>query len=172
MIDALSPCLIDAKTGEITDTLYSRASDSELKNLQQQGWNFNWSDKSLSSSEIYRIIVRGNQQIQGLIAIIAVPNDKAVYVEIVESAPHNIGVNKHYQGVGGHLFAVAAKRSVELGYDGFLYFDAKNIELVEHYQSALGAVYIGQVNGLSYRMVIDEEAAKMLIGAYTLQEEA
>ena len=46
------------------------------------------------------------------------------------------------------------------------------MELVEHYQSALGAIYIGHVNGLSYRMVIDDEAAKMLIGAYTLQEEA
>ena len=36
-------------------------------------------------------------------------------VDIVETAPHNYGHNGKYEGVGGHLFAIACKVSMESG---------------------------------------------------------
>jgi hypothetical protein len=167
-IDKFSPCLENAKTGEIIETFFSKADFTELKSLQKKGWNFNWTSKQLNNCEIYKLNITGDRQIHGLVAIQDFPKDKAVYVNIAESAPHNLGKSKQYNGVGGHLFAIAAKRSIDLGYDGFLFMDAKNMKLVEHYKKSLGAAFIGMPH--QYRMAIDEKAAKKLIEKYTLQE--
>lgn len=97
------------------------------------------------------------------------PNDYAVYLKLAESALHNMGNNKLYEGVGRHLFAIAAQISVDNGYGGFIYFEAKNIELVQHYQEAFGGKLIGGVH--QYRMIIDEDSAEELLMKYTLKGE-
>ena len=167
-IDIFSPCLENAKTGEIVETFYSRADKKEITGLQKKGWNFNWTSKQFKDAEIYKIKIKNDNRIQGLIAIQDYPQDKAVYVHIAESAPFNLGKSQQYKGVGGHLFAIAVKRSIDLGYDGFVYMDAKNPKLVKHYTNKLGAKFLGRFH--QYRMYVDEKAAKELLKHYTLQE--
>lgn len=164
-IDRFTPCLVETSSGEIVDTQYSLATTEDLK---ISGWNFNWSDSDLRNSEVYKLTLKGDNKIQGLIALNDFKKDNAVYVKLAESAPHNIGKNKKYDGVGGHLFAIAIKKSIERGYGGFVFMDAKNIELVEHYHKTLGAVHIGGVH--PYRMYIDEDNAQKILDYYTLEE--
>lgn len=166
-IDKFTPCLENAKSGEIVQTSFSLVSKNELVKLK--GWSFNWSDTSLNETKIYKLTVNGDSDIQGLVALKKFEKDKAVYINIVESAPHNLGKNKKYIGVGGHLYAIAVQKSLESGYGGFVFMDAKNEELVEHYKKTLGAVLLGRPH--QYRMIIDEENAKKLIDIYTLKEE-
>lgn len=165
IIDKFTPCLEDAKTGNILETIYSLASKSELENLK--GWKFNWLSDDLKNAEIYKLQIKGYPDIQGLVALTRFERDKAVYVDIAESAPHNFGENKKYNGVGGHLFAIAAHRSKELGYGGFVFMDAKNKDLVEHYRNTLSATLLGMPH--PYRMYIDEDAADTLLKIYTLE---
>lgn len=164
-IDKFTPCLIETSGGKIVDTQYSLATSEDIKTT---GWNFKWSDKDLRNSEIYKLTLKDDTKIQGLVALNDFKKDNAVYVKLVESAPHNIGKNKKYNGVGGHLFAIAIKKSIERGYGGFIFMDAKNIELVEHYRRMLGAVHIGGAH--PYRMFIDEDNAKKILDYYTLEE--
>lgn len=164
-IDRFTPCLVETSSGEIVDTQYSLATTEDLKT---SGWNFNWSDSDLRNSEVYKLTLKGDNKIQGLVALNDFKKDNAVYVKLAESAPHNIGKNKKYDGVGGHLFAIAIKKSIERGYGGFVFMDAKNIELVEHYHKTLGAVHIGGVH--PYRMYIDEDNAQKILDYYTLEE--
>lgn len=166
-IDKFTPCLENAKTGEILETTYSLANDSELRQLK--GWNFNWVSKDLKDAEIYKLQIKGDFDIQGLVALTKFERDKAIYVNIAESAPHNLGNNKLYNGVGGHLFAIAAQYSKELGYGGFVFMDAKNVGLVKHYRNTLGAQLLGIPH--QYRMFIDEDAAEDLLEIYTLNKE-
>ncbi|MGN1417427.1 MAG: hypothetical protein ACI4XF_11310 [Oscillospiraceae bacterium] len=166
-IDKLTPCLENVKSGEIVDTAFSVVSVQELKALH--GWKFRWSSAELHGCDIYKLTVNGDERIQGLVAVKDVPRDKAVYVKIAESAPHNMGKEKEYAGVGGHLFAIAVLRSFELGYDGFIYMDAKNLRLVSHYAKTLGAIFIG--NPHPFRMAVDEEAAKRLIEFYNFRRD-
>lgn len=166
-IDKFTPCLENTKTGKIEKTMYKLAKKEELKKLQ--GWNFDWTDSSLDNSEIYKLTLKNDDVIQGLVAFSNFKRDRAIYIDIVESAPHNMGSNKKYNGVGGHLYAIAAQKSVEKGYGGFLFMDAKNAELVKHYSDTLGAVLIGRPH--PYRMIIDEEAASKLLEIYTLEGE-
>jgi hypothetical protein len=111
-IDLFTPCLIETITGAEVDTEYALANDDELKGLKKQSWNFNWTANDLADCDIYKLTVAGDTQIQGLIALKDSIQDKAVYVKIVESAPTNIGENGQYKGIGGHLFAIAAKVSI------------------------------------------------------------
>lgn len=164
-IDKLTPCLEKISTGKIVNTFYSRASESELKNLLE--WNFKWSEIPQNKFEIFKLNVENDDRIQGLIAIANVVPDKAVYVKIAESAPHNLGNAKEYLGVGGHLFAIAVSRSLELGYGGFIYMDAKNLKLVEHYSKILGASLIGSPH--PFRMAVDEQAAARLVEYYNFR---
>lgn len=164
-IDKFTPCLVEAESGKIVDTQYSLATKEELNS---NGWNFNWQDEDLEKSKIYKLTLKGDNEIQGLVAVEDNKSNYSVYLKLAESAPHNIGKNKKYEGVGGHLFAIAAQKSVENGYGGFMYFEAKNSELVEHYTKMFGAEKIGGVH--QYRMIIDEYSAQELLKKYTLTE--
>lgn len=166
-IDGFTPCLERTSDSVIVDTSYSAAILTELVTLKD--WQFRWKLLDTKGIEIYKLNVADDDRIQGLVAIQNVPSDKAVYVKIAESAPHNIGKNKEYKGVGGHLFAIAIQRSIELGNDGFVYMDAKNLRLVSHYSKTLGATFIGTPH--PYRMAIDEITAKQIISFYNFREE-
>ena len=168
-IDRFTPCLIEKSTGKIINTRYTVATKNELESLKKQGWNFDWTAEDLKDTTVYKLTIDNDHEIQGLVALKDMPNDYSVYLKLAESALHNIGNNKSYEGVGGHLFAIAAQTSVDKGYGGFIYFEAKNIELVQHYQEAFGGKLIGGVH--QYRMIIDEDAAKELLSKYTLKGE-
>lgn len=165
-IDKFTPCLRDAKTGEIIETAHSLATAEELKGLKKRSWKFNWSAPSLRSSKIYKLLKKGDTEIQGLVAIEEDGRNSAFHLSLAESAPHNLGTGKQYEGVGGHLFAIAVQKSIDAGYGGFIYFEAKNMELVKHYEEKFGAALVGMPH--QYSMVIDEEAAARLVKAYTL----
>lgn len=167
IIDKFTSCLEETQSGKIVSTSYSLATPKELSSLK--GWNFDWTDKSLNNSKVYKLIADGSDEIQGLVALTDFKRNSAIYVSLAESAPHNIGKQKQYNGVGGHLFAIAVQKSVDCGYGGYVFMDAKNAELVEHYKKTLGALFLGRPH--PYRMIIDEENAMKLLSIYTLKGE-
>ena len=76
---------------------------------------------------------------------------------------HDFGKQK-YSGVGGHLFAIAADKSIQWGYDGMMYGYAANEALLKHYVETLHAEFIGIAH--QYHFIIDEAAAKRLLEVY------
>ncbi len=165
VIDKFTPCLEDTQTGELVSTVYKKVNEEELSGLK--GWSFNWRGQDLAETEIYKLCLSDDDTIQGLVAVTDCKRDMAVYVNLAESAPHNLGEGKRFSGVGGHLFAIAAQISLEKNYGGFLFMDAKNAELVKHYSQTLGAVLLGRPH--PYRMFIDEESAARLLDTYTFE---
>ena len=100
-------------------------------------------------------------------------NEKGMAVEViyVESAGHSnanllrqTGGQKRYIGIAKALFAYAAKISVDAGFGGVLFFQAKTSELRTYYIKTFGAVPLGQYD--PFRMIIWEDAAKQLISEY------
>ena len=166
LIDKLTPCLEEVATGNLIQTTFSLATSADIKGLDNKGWLFDWKDEELKYCNVYKLQLKDDDVIQGFVAAEVVPG--AVYVHIVEAAPHNQPPNKKYAGVGGHLFAIAVKLSLANGFGGYVYFDAKNQELVNHYSETLNAQLLG-ARIHEYRMVIHEDDAQKLIVQYTME---
>ena len=84
-------------------------------------------------------------------------------MNLLESAPFNIGINKMYQGVAGNLVAYACKVSFQHGFSGFVSFFSKT-KLIEHYSKSLGAFHYG-----NQLMIISDKAAQKLVDIYFKQ---
>ena len=170
-IDELTECLIDTETGKRVETIVFRIEKrSFLKKFSKKnGWRINWYSVP-KDVEVFALATSsddGSIEIEGLVGI---KNDipaNAVYVHWAVAAPHN---NKHdfgsqkYKGVGGHLFAIAAEKSLDYGHGGFIHAFALNEELLKHYCETLGAIYIGAQH--QYQFIIDEEHALRLMEVY------
>lgn len=160
-IDFLTNSIRNTISGDSFRTEVIRMTKADLKQAtKKNGWNFNWkSELDDNSKEVYKLTIVDNPNIiQGLVSL-TIQTDH-VYMELLESAPFNIGKNKLYEGVAGNLVAYACKVSFQQGFDGYVSFTAKT-RLIEHYKKTLKAQnYGGQM------MVINTVAANILIDKY------
>ena len=170
-IDDLVPCLRDTETGKLKETVVFRIqSRSFLKQFNRKnGWHINWFDIP-KDTEVYALALRETNEIQGLIALKNDREAEAVFMHWACTAPWN---NKHefgkqkYQGVGGHLFAIAADKSVEWGYDGAAYGYAANMQLVEHYSEMFHAEHVPIRH--PYQIILGPYYARKLLEVYTYE---
>ena len=160
-VDALTNSIEKVSSGENFDTEVIPLAKSDLIQVtKKSGWNFNWQlEFKNPKNEVYKlIVVKVSDVIQGLLSL-TVERDH-VYINLLESAPFNIGQTKEYKGVAGNLVAYACKRSFECGFGGNVAFTAKT-KLIKHYIQTLGARIIG-----GQRMAILEKEANFLINKY------
>lgn len=161
IIDRLTNSILNTISGDSFPTEVSILTKSDLKNItKKSGWNFNWkAEFNNEKTEQYKLTIVNNPTvIQGLLSI-TVENDH-IFMDLLESAPFNIGKNKLYEGVAGNLVAYACKVSFQKGYDGFVAFTAKT-QLIKHYEKTLGAFHFK-----NQRMIIDTKASKRLVEKY------
>ena len=86
------------------------------------------------------------------------------------TSPENnpqINQDVKYKGVGGHLFAIVANKSIEWGYDGMMYGFAADKQLLNYYMSIFKAEFIGIQH--PFHFLIDEENAKKIKEIYTYE---
>ncbi len=166
VIDSLTNCLICSETGEEFDTEFKEITvDSDLaQKLQKQGWRFDWSIPAKNGYRIYALYLKDNKEIQGLIALKHIVKEYYTFVDLLESAPYNIGHKDKYKGVGAHLFAIACKLSWNVGNEGYVQFIAKT-NLIEHYAESVGAKLIENQS-----MYIDSYNSLRLIKKYFKEE--
>ena len=159
-IDKLTNSIENVSTGEVFDTEIVRLSIKHLSLIHKSEWLFDWSKEIKDKTKVvYKLTTVNNPTIiQGLLSI----EDKQdhIFMHLVESSKFNKGKSKVYLGVPGNLVAFACKVSVDMGYQGFLAFDAKTA-LIKHYQETLHATHF---RGL--RMFIESTAAQRLISRY------
>lgn len=161
VIDRLTDSVLNRISGDSFQTEVSTLKKSDLKTVSKKnGWNFDWkSEFDDLTKEVYKLsIVNNADVIQGLLSI-SIEADH-VFMNLLESAPFNLGRNKLYEGVPGNLVAFACQTSFQKGFDGFVAFTAKS-KLIGHYEKTLGAFHFK-----NQRMIIETEAAKRLVVRY------
>ena len=156
-IDKLTDCLIEHSTGKRVETEY-RLRNNVISKKELKNWKFDWNQTQKNGYDVYELFVKENTMVQGRVSLKI--DGGVANIDIAETAPHNFGHRGVYEGVGGHLFAIACQISLENGCDGVVAFDSKS-NLVEYYKIILGAVEI-----YPRRMVIFEEEAQKLISKY------
>lgn len=160
-IDVLTNSIQNTISGDSFETEVSSLAIKELKQItRKNGWSFNWRTELIDNKkEVYKLtIIKNPNVIQGLLSL-TIENDH-VFMNLVESAPFNIGRNKLYEGVAGNLVAYACKVSFQRGFEGFVAFDAKT-KLIRHYEKTLGAYHFRE-----QRMIIPTQSAQLLIDKY------
>lgn len=169
-IDVLTPCLIDITTGEVVNTEVVQVRSSVLsKFTKKNGWYTDW-NKLACESEVYALMLTGTFSIQGLIAIHKDANTRTAFIDWAVASPENnplLTKNKKYKGVGGHLFAIAADKSIQYGYNGAISGFAANKVLMEHYIKTFNAEPICQLH--PYQIFIDEINGSKLREVYSYE---
>ena len=116
---------------------------------------------------MYALALLDTNEIQGLIGLKDDKDADAVYIHWACVAPqnnkHDFGIQK-YEGVGGHLFAIAADKSIRWGHGGAIYAFAANEQLLKHYMDRFGGVYIGLLH--RYHFWIPEDEARKMLEVY------
>lgn len=155
--------LLDVETNQQVPAAIVRASWHDLpQNIE--GWNFSWRRLfRTEGTEIYKVsLLEQVVQVQGLL-MLSVMNNEMVYMNMIEVAPQNVGVDGRYDNVAGCLIAYGCMRAFEAGknnYEGYLTFESKT-ELIELYECKYGAkLAAGQ------RMFIDPAQSLHLIDKY------
>jgi hypothetical protein len=160
IVDKLTNSIENILTGELFDTEIVKLTNADSKQIVEKNWQFDWRAELKDKTKgIYKLTTVNNPTIiQGLLSI----EDKRdhIFMHLVESAKFNKGKNKMYFGVPGNLVAYACKVSFDMGYEGFLAFDAKSA-LIKHYEESLHATHF---RGL--RMFIETKTATRLILKY------
>ncbi len=174
-IDELTSCLKNVQTGDIVETeVITLTRKSFLAKFNKKtGWFINWSqfDKGVV---VKALVLKGTVDIQGLIAMKDEPDAQAVHILWACTSPNNnvwLYGKKEYSGVGGHLFAVAGRFSVELGYGGFVYGEAMDAEIEQHYINRYGAQHFAYGEPPhEYRIIISEGPMAKIMEEYTYDE--
>ena len=159
-IDKLTNSIENAVSGDVFDTDIFRLLPKDTKQIIKVDWQFKWQEQiKLTDREVYKLVIKNNPKIiQGLISL-SYQGDH-IYMHLIESAKFNKGKAKIYAGVPGNLVAFACKLSFEMGYDGYLAFDAKTA-LIKHYQETLFSTHFKGT-----KMMIETPAANKLINQY------
>lgn len=130
--------------------------------LKSNGWSkgFDWFSYLQPQNECtaYKLVVHGNNDIQGLIALC--PQENYVIVDLVEKAPHNHEPHVVFVNTADVLFGFACKFSKDLGFEGFISFYSKTV-LVNHYIRKYGAYPLG-----NRKLAIGSVEANRLIELY------
>jgi len=160
-IDKLTHSLEDANTGCILLTEVLPLAKADLKVISKKlGWKFNWKAEFIvPESKVFKLVLqKAPEIIQGIVSL--TKDVDHIFMDLIETAPHNYGKSKKYYGVMGNLVAFACKLSFESGFEGCIAFIAKT-KLIPHYKKELGAEILwGQ------RMSIETNASVNLIKKY------
>lgn len=158
-IDKLLNCIENVHSGEIYDAEIYELNRRDLSFITTgEGWHFDWGKELAMQGKVYKMVIKGEKEIQGLISI----EDRQTYLflPLIETAPHNFGRNKKYRNVPKGLTAFACKQSFEMGYHGEVAFIPKT-KLIQHYETELGAIKLPGAH-----MMIESESAEKLVSLY------
>lgn len=168
-IDEFTPCLKDTKTGELIQTEVIRIKRKSFlqKYNKRNGWYVNWSSL-LDDSEIYALVLKGTVDIQGLVAITPDNEFQSMFIDWMCVSPENDFAtrnNVRYKGIGGHLFAIAAQKSIDYGFGGHMYGYAVNKKVLQHYVEKLYAEILPSLSH-PYHFAISEKNSKLIMEVY------
>ena len=146
-------------TGNKWNILAIPMTSREIKKHQHHFTDFNFEELKSEGNTVYKVC-RENEEgiLQGMFAF----KEGTGFLDCANMEVSEI--NKRpiilYSGVGKAMVAVCCKISLDLGYEGYISFTAKN--RLFNYYKRMGACQIGASN----KFYINEKTAAFLIDAY------
>lgn len=155
--------LHEVESGEQIEGLISKATKKDFP-PKKEGWQFSWKKLGrIEGAEFYKLTtLETPKSVEGML-MLTLMNEELLFMNNIEVAPHNYGLNGKFLNVAGGLLAFACYKSFEVGqnyYLGYLSFESKT-QLIELYQNKYGATF-----AMGQKMFFDPEAGKALMKKY------
>jgi ribosomal protein S18 acetylase RimI-like enzyme len=159
--------IINAATNEAVPCYFRKVELKEIKERRYNplgGWAFDWKKPIGTDFEVYGLVTEEYpDEVQGLVAVRANYHEdfRCVFLDIVESAPHNkkIAPRRKYIGVGKVLVAFAAQYSKDHDLDGCVSLTSKSNKI--DFYEGLSFLVLG-----SREAILEENPAKLLMSKY------
>lgn len=130
-------------------------------------FTFDWSKSKTKEGMVYKLCLKSDKTILGLLYLIPHPEEGHQYLEVmlIEAAKQNRGDDKRFDRVGGCLLAFACRQSYITGCTGYVMLIAK-AEKARLFHQKFGFKYIGSVGVLGERMVSEPENTNAIINEF------
>lgn len=150
--------LINKQNGELLQGQIEQLDKNQIEGLLgYKNFTFDWSIEK--NNDVYKIYLKDEDEILGLISIIDIPNEFRIYINLIESAISHRGKQKTILNIPGCLIAFACKMAFLKGYDGFVSLTPKTL-LRKYYSETYGFIPMGT------QMAIFGKEAYMIIQKY------
>ena len=104
--------LIEVSTGKKYPVSIEMINESDFKEITKKRYSFNW--KAEKEQTIYKIILKGQTDILGLMSIEYYKSESRIHVRLLAVSIENKGKGKLYERIAGTLLAFAARDAIKL----------------------------------------------------------
>lgn len=154
--------LINIETNFQYIGIIEKTSFYDFKLLKKtSNFTFDWNKEV--ENQVYKIRLKRNEKILGLISLIDIPKECRIHINLIEVAKNHRGKNKTIKNIAACLISYACKIAFIKGYQGFVSLVPKT-RLINYYQN-YGFVQVGT------QMAIFGKASKTLTSKYLANEE-
>lgn len=169
-IDTLDVKIKDTVSGKLLEGVIEPMITKDFKTIKKNKDRFDKFDWSqYSQSEVYKLRLKDNDAILGLLCLIDHMDDgfDAIEIELLEVSAENIGKKKQLDFIGGCLIAFACRESFKRGHGGCVFLVPKS-SLIDYYPAMYGFEFFplktaARPSGL---MILNEPGARKLIKVY------
>jgi len=102
--------IVEASTGKICTIEVFPVENADYKSLPKDRYFFNW--KSESKEEVYKLVIKGQNDILGLVSIERIPSEWRIHIRLLTVSIENKGKEKLFEKIAGNLIAYVAKIAV------------------------------------------------------------
>lgn len=157
----------DVKTGQKIEVNVEHVSTKDFKAIRKDpNFGFDWN--KYKSEEVYKLWVRNEKKIWGLICIIDHTDGltNAIEIELLEVGDENVGRKKKLDRIAGILIAFACRESIKRGHEGYFFLTPKT-NLIAHYQAKYNLKFTGPFGANPVGVMVGEEKiSRKLIKEY------
>ncbi len=123
--------LIHKETDKRVDVQVETLQEKDFKIIKaSKQFEFNWNEEK--QYQCFKLIIKGSDQIMGLMSIKEFRSELWLKINILESSKENVGGDKKYDRIAGCLIAYACKLAFIKGYSGLVALEPKT-QLFKHY---------------------------------------
>ncbi len=172
------PFVVEASTGRKIPVRFLPMTPEDARATEGQSgqpWQSPWTSPYIADPRYMKYAVKTEaEELIALAAYEVIESFIAIHIVYLESQPESnptMTQTKKYAGIGKVLIAYGIKLSIDHGFGGAVFFQAKTPELEKHYVADFGAQYLPSA-GFSGapRLIIEGEAAKRVFTSF-LEEE-
>jgi hypothetical protein len=139
--------LLEKETGEKKEVVIEKVTAADWKLLKpNKQFHFKWKD--YPGKEVFKLTLKENQHIIGLMCIIdhTDPLVNVIEIELLESREDQIGAAKKLDRIVGCLIAYACSESIKRGHEGVIFLTPKS-GLIVHYRKKYGLEHLSGARG-------------------------